>query len=74
MFLRKNPYFEELQLESTSLNVPDSLQMNSTWYILKTDVRDFENYLKSLGNLENKIGTLVETRYFYFLFFKLSQK
>ena len=24
-FLRKNPYFEELQIENTSSNVPDSL-------------------------------------------------
>ena len=65
-FLRKNPYFEELQLENTSSNVSDFLQMNSAWYIFKTHARDFDSYLRFLGNLENKTGTLVVTRYFYF--------
>ena len=33
---------------------------------VKIPAGDFESYLKFLRNLENKICTLVETRYFYF--------
>ena len=40
--------------------------MISAWYIFKKHAGDFESYLKFLGNLENKICALVETRYFYF--------
>ena len=65
-FLRKNQFFIEVQLESTSSNMPDLLYMNSAWHIFKTHACDFESYLEFLGNLENKICTLVETRYFYY--------
>ena len=65
-FLRKNQIFIEVQLESTSSNMPDLLYMNSAWHIFKTHACDFESYLEFLGNLENKICTLVETRYFYY--------
>ena len=40
--------------------------MNSAWYIFKTHASYFESYLKFLRNLQNKICTLVETRYFPF--------
>ena len=65
-FLRNNNFFEELQLENTSSNVPNFLYMNSAWYIFRTHARDFESSLKFLRNLENKICTLAETRYFCF--------
>ena len=40
--------------------------MSIVWYIFKTHARDFERYLKFLVNLENKIFTIVETRYIIF--------
>ena len=40
--------------------------MNSPLYIFKTRARDFDSYLKFFGNLENKISSLVETKYFSF--------
>ena len=66
LFLRKNKFLEELQLENTSSNVLDLLQMDSARYIFETHARDFESYLKVLRNLQNKICMIVETRYFSF--------
>ena len=40
--------------------------MNSPLYIFKTRARDFDSYLKFFGNLENKISSFVETKYFSF--------
>ena len=65
-FKKKKQLFEELQLKNTSSNVSDSLQMNSACYIFKSHALDFKSYLKVLGNLESKICTFVETRYFIF--------
>ena len=48
------------------MNKPDFLQRNSAWYIFKIHDSCFESYLKFLRILQNKICTLVETRYFFF--------
>ena len=65
-FVRKNLIFGELQLDLILSRVPDSPQMSIAWYVFKTHARDFESYLKFLVNLENKICTIIETRYYYF--------
>ena len=37
------------------------------WIVLGiSHAHDFDSYLKFLGNLKNKIGGIVETKYFYF--------
>ena len=64
-FARKNLSFGELQLDIIS-GVLDSPQISIAWYIFKTHAHDFERYLKFLVNLENKICTIIETRYYYF--------
>ena len=69
--MKKNVFSEELPLNNTSSNVPDSLQMNRIWYVFKTDALDFRSYFNTLRNLENKICMLMENRY---SIFKCSQE
>ena len=43
----KTQIFDELQLKYISLNVPDFLQVNSTWYNSKNRTRSFFNCTRS---------------------------
>ena len=65
-FARKNLIFGEMQLDIILSRVPDSLQMSNAWYTFETHAHDFKRCLKFLVNLESKICTTVETRYYYF--------